>query len=65
MMDEYTRESLQDMLSIIKDINPKKYVDTEKKIELLEKKLEIQTYSDNEERDAGCEDDTQPEGQVD
>lgn len=63
-MDEFTKQSLQDMLSIIKDLNPKKYVDTDKKIELLEKKLEIQTDPDNAEWVAGREDVTRPEGQV-
>jgi hypothetical protein len=52
------------MLSIIKDLNPKKYVDTDKKIELLEKKLEIQTDPDNAEWVAGRENVTKPEGQV-
>ena len=63
-MDKFTRESLYDILEILKDLNPKKYVKTDKKIELLEKRLknEIRTNSDNAEWIAGSEDVAESEG---
>ncbi len=56
-MDKFTRESLYDMLDILKDVNPKKY---KKKIELLEKRLknEEKANSDNAEWVPGSDDDT-------
>ena len=60
-MDKYTRQSLQEMRDMLKNMNPEKY---KKKIQLLEEKLEIQTDFDDEKRTAEGGNVTKPGGQV-
>ena len=60
-MDKYTRQSLQEMRDMLKNMNPEKY---KKKIQLLEEKLEIQTDFNDGKRPAAGGNVTKPGGQV-